>query len=206
MKKKNAEEEELKLYDKEKRDEQFMNNKERKKNDDDKLQRAKNAELQKSVKKAAAVSQRRLELLQERISKNAASSPRNLPGIKDSSSQMGDIHKQSAQNLAPMKQRAFSSTGRTQGQFNRLMEMEEVEAINNGLQRYEARMRKASELRTKQQYELSANMKDMTSKVDEKILKKGEEEEKYYVDMFERNVMKRKKMEEKKKKKAEENG
>jgi hypothetical protein len=37
-------------------------------------------------------------------------------------------------------------------------------------------------------------MNNLTAKVDEKCMRKGEEEEKYYADMFEKNVMKRKKM------------
>ena len=85
--------------------------------------------------------------MQEKISKQQAASP-HARIANESTSQLGE-HRNSAQGIAPMKQRAFSSTGRTQGQFNQLMEMEEVEAIQNGLQRYETRMRKASELRLK---------------------------------------------------------
>lgn len=39
----------------------------------------------------------------------------------------------STQNIAPMKQRAYSSTGRTQNHFSQLHEMEEIEAIQSGL-------------------------------------------------------------------------
>jgi len=45
-------------------------------------------------------------------------------------------HQASNQALAPMKQRAYSSTGRTQGHFNQLHEMTEVEAIQEGLQSF----------------------------------------------------------------------
>ena len=48
-----------------------------------------------------------------------------------------------------MKQRAFSSTGRTQAQFKQLHEIEEIEGIKVGLQRYEVRMQRAAELRQK---------------------------------------------------------
>ena len=42
--------------------------------------------------------------------------------------------------------------------FNELHEMEEVEAIQSGLQRYETRMRQATELRQKKQQDLKTNM------------------------------------------------
>lgn len=55
----------------------------------------------------------------------------------------------SAQNIAPMKQRAYSSTGRTQSHFYQMCEMEEVEKMQSGLQRYQEKMARATELRQK---------------------------------------------------------
>ena len=89
--------------------------------------------------------------------------------------------------------------------FNELHEMEEVEAIQSGLQRYEQRMRQATELRQKKQQELKTNMQNLTSKVNEKLDFKVLKIENDYNSEFEKNVLKRQKIEEKKKKKAEEN-
>ena len=109
----------------------------------------------------------------------------------------------SAQNIAPMKQRAYSSTGRTQNHFAKLHEMEEIEAIQNGLQRYQERMARATELRNKMTDKLKGKMIEITEKVEEKREFKHIQIENEYMAEFEKNVVKRQKMEEKKKKLAE---
>ena len=109
----------------------------------------------------------------------------------------------SAQNIAPMKQRAYSSTGRTQHHFQKLNEMEEVEAIQNGLQRYQERMARATELRNRETEKLKGKMKEITEQVEEKREFKHIQIENEFMSEFEKNVMKRGKMEEKKKKLAE---
>lgn len=103
-----------------------------------------------------------------------------------------------------MKQRAFSSTGRTQDQFRRLHDMEEYEAIQSGLQRYESKMRKATELRQKRMEDDKAQLHDKGLKVGEKLTFKSSAIENDYVEQFRKNVLKRQGMEDKKKKKAEE--
>ena len=113
-------------------------------------------------------------------------------------------HRDSSKEFAPMKQRAFSSTGRTQAQFKELHDIEEVEAIKIGLQRYEVRMQRAAELRAKNQEDMTCTMKGLTNKVEEKLVFKKEKTENDYKEIFEKNVLKRQKIEEKKKKKLEE--
>ena len=102
-----------------------------------------------------------------------------------------------------MKQRAYSSTGRTQLHFSKLQEMEEVEAIQNGLQRFEIRMQKATERREQEILDLKTNMKNLTKTVNEKLEFKNAKIENDYQAEFEKNVLKRSKMEEKKKKQQE---
>ena len=88
--------------------------KERKQTNDDKASRKRNMELKEFNKRAAAVSQRRLDVLEQRRTTTQAGNSPNMRGANESTSQLGE-NRASAHNLAPMKQRAFSSTGRTQG-------------------------------------------------------------------------------------------
>ena len=73
-----------------------------------------------------------------------------------------------------------------------------------GLQKYEQRMQRATELRRKKQSDLSQNMKNLTNRVNEKIVFVQQQQVQDFEHEFEKNVMKRKKMEEKKKKRHEE--
>ena len=65
-------------------------------------------------------------------------------------------------------------------------------------------MRRATELRQKQTQDISANMQNLTNRVNEKLLFKSAKMENDFQSEFEKNVLKRQKIEEKKKKKAEE--
>lgn len=81
--------------------------------------------------------------------------------------------------------------------------MEEVEAIQNGLQLYEIKMQRATELRTKKTEELTGKMEKLTNRVEEKRDFKSTKLENDYISEFAKNVTKREKMEDKKKKLAE---
>jgi len=73
--------------------------------------------------------------------------------------------------------------------------MEEFEAINHGLTRYEQKMRIATELRIKHTEELTGKMEKLTNRVDEKRDFKYTKIENDYMTAFESNVTKRAKME-----------
>lgn len=81
--------------------------------------------------------------------------------------------------------------------------MEEIEAIQNGLQLYEIKMQRATELRSKKTEELTGRMEKLTNRVDEKRDFKSTKLENDYISEFAKNVTKREKMEDKKKKLAE---
>ena len=203
MEKKAKELAEVKQYDDEKRAELVFNNMERKKQQDMKLEQKKRKELLDSQKKSQLVNQRRTELLNERGSLRGLQSSRALPAVNGSQDGIGGP-RDSAANIAPMKQRAFSSTGRTQEQFRKLHEIEEFEAIQSGLQRYESKMRKATELRAKILADESSNMHNRVQKVGEKLTFKSLAAENEYQEQFRKNILKRDGMEQKKKKRAEE--
>jgi len=130
-----------------------------------------------------------------------SSSNRNLTKEKSTENLEG---RASSANLLPMKQRAFSSTGRTANAFNKLQEMQELEQIRSGLLRFEDRMKRASERREKAQNSVKQQMYNQTNRVNEKLLFKTQKQENDYHTRFEQNVLDRQKIEEKKKKRAEE--
>lgn len=84
------------------------------------------------MKRQQIVSQRRLEILQERASNQRNTQMNSSRGLAEKSLDMTG-HRDSSKEFAPMKQRAFSSTGRTQAQFKQLHEIEEIEGIKIGL-------------------------------------------------------------------------
>jgi adenylyl- and sulfurtransferase ThiI len=74
--------------------------------------------------------------------------------------------------------------------------MEEVEAIQNGLLRYQERMLRATELRSKMTSKLTGKIKELTGRVEEKRDFKSQKIENDYIAEFTKNVTKREKMEE----------
>ena len=77
------------------------------------------------MKKHASVGQRRIELLQEKINHQ-----RNASHISGGDSPDGKA------DVSIMKQRAYSSTGRTQAHFTQIHELEQNQAIDSGLERF----------------------------------------------------------------------
>jgi len=72
-------------------------------------------------------------------------------------------------SVAPIRLRAQSSTGRSASNIKRIKESKEIENCRSYMAQCEIKMRKATELRRKQQDCFRENMHNLTSRVNEKV-------------------------------------
>ena len=107
-------------------------------------------------------------------------------------------------SMGHYRQRALSSGGRSYTNIKKINEERELEECHQYMQQCETRMRKAMDLRRRQQELVKDNMHNQTSRVNEKMSIVQAQQQAKFEKAFETNVENRRKIEEAKKKKAEE--
>ena len=191
--------EEIKNYNIEERKEKFAEHVKRKHDQDERVDLKKRKELKESMKKALNVEKRRYDILNERRNLNRVTSGiegnRTAVAPKENSSQVG--------GTASTHQLGYATQGRARSSTGRKLDyIEEGEDINARLQRYESRMKRASDHRSA--HVTVVNKKPpRVNDVDACLAEKYEKIEDQYMKQFEKHVLKRTEIENKVKKQNE---